>query len=409
MKSHYYYSKDGITVSIVQDVRRPLANGLYPIKVRVTYRRDRSYYPTGKSLSIEDWDRLTVSRQQSVVSVRKDIENSFDLVRTAVEELAYAGDFTLSKLNVRLKSRSIVSLNDAIQSRVENLKEEGRIGNSMIYLQLLNTVQRFAGKKISFEDVTPEWLRRFELFMREEEKRQTTIAIVLRLLRAVFNDAIRRMVVKESLYPFGKGKFEIQEGAGRKLALSLEEIGKIARYKSESAAQMKHRDYWMFLYLCNGLNVADFVKLRYSDIYDGEIRFTRQKTQRTVKVQQEISVTITDDMQRIIDAHGNIDRSGYIFPILSGNEDATKIKMKTQYLTRAINKYMALIAEALGISHISTYTARHSFATVLKRAGVSIAYISESLGHNNLKTTERYLASFEREEREKNAKYLTNY
>ena len=60
-------------------------------------------------------------------------------------------------------------------------------------------------------------------------------------------------------------------------------------------------------------------------------------------------------------------------------------------------------------SGISTYTAIHSFASVLKRSGANIAYISESLGHSDLKTTENYLASFEKEERVKNAAFLTNF
>ena len=84
-------------------------------------------------------------------------------------------------------------------------------------------------------------------------------------------------------------------------------------------------------------------------------------------------------------------------------------KCKTMYFTRAINKRMKEVGEQLGIGNISTYTARHSFATVLKRAGANIAYISESLGHQDLKTTENYLASFEREERQKNAELLTKF
>jgi hypothetical protein len=115
-------------------------------------------------------------------------------------------------------------------------------------------------------------------------------------------------------------------------------------------------------------------------------------------------------MQRIIDSWGNPPTpDSYIFPVLVGNESALVQKRKTQYLTRAINKRMAAVGEKLGIGHISTYTARHSFATVLKRSGANIAYISESLGHSDLKTTENYLASFEREEREKNAKLLTEF
>lgn len=407
--NNYYYSKDGIVVTAIQDARRQLSNGLYPIKIRVSYQRERAYYPTGKSLSVADWEKLTTSRQQSVISARKDIENSFELVRNAVEELAYRGFFSIAMLNVRLKAKAITSLSDAIAAKIEAQKEEGRVGNSMIYTTLSKSVMRFAGKSVKFEEVTPEWLKRFERFLRGEGKKQSTIAIAMRGLRSVFNDSIRRMEVKESLYPFGKGKYEIQEGSGRKLALPIDAIGKIARYESEFAARLKYRDYWMFLYLCNGINVTDLVKLRYDDIVDGEIRFIRQKTMRTSKVQQEIRVVLSEDMRRIIDNLGNLNRNGYIFPVLTGDETPLQAKLKTQYFTRAINKNMAIIAEELGLPRVSTYTARHSFATVLKRAGVSIAYISESLGHNSLTTTEHYLASFEREEREKNAKFLTNF
>jgi integrase/recombinase XerD len=64
--------------------------------------------------------------------------------------------------------------------------------------------------------------------------------------------------------------------------------------------------------------------------------------------------------------------------------------------TKTINKYVKRIAEAAGIEkHVTTYTARHSFSTVLKRAGAPIEFNSESLGHSNVRTTESYLDSFE--------------
>ena len=194
------------------------------------------------------------------------------------------------------------------------------------------------------------------------------------------------------------------------MALSLDQIGQIARYDDGSEATAKYRDYWLFLYLCNGINVADFVRLRFRDIVNGEICFVRQKTEHTTRARKEIRVTVVEQMRAIIDRWGNVpapDR--FIFPVLDGSEGAMRRKMKTQFLTRAINKRMHAIGEALGIGNISTYTARHSFATVLKRAGANIAYISESLGHQDLRTTENYLASFEREERIKNAELLTKF
>ncbi len=217
-------------------------------------------------------------------------------------------------------------------------------------------------------------------------------------------------MIREAQYPFGKDRYEIQEGEGRKMALTLVQIGRLARYEDGSDATAKYRDYWLFLYLCNGINVADFVRLKFRDIVNGEICFVRQKTERTTRTRKEIRVIVTDRMQTIIDRWGNPpapDR--FIFPVLDGSEDAMRRKMKTQFLTREINKRMKAVGEQLGIGPISTYTARHSFATVLKRAGANIAYISESLGHSDLKTTENYLASFEREEREKNAQILTKF
>ena len=219
-----------------------------------------------------------------------------------------------------------------------------------------------------------------------------------------------KIAIKDAQYPFGRGRYEIQAGEGRKLALTLEQIGQIANYEDGTEATAKYRDYWLFLYLCNGINVADFVKLRYRDIVNGEICFVRQKTERTTKIRKEIRVVVTERMQAIINRWGNPSRpDSFIFPILDGQEDAMRRKMKTLYITRAINKRMKEVGEQLGIGNISTYTARHSFATVLKRAGTNIAYISESLGHQDLKTTENYLASFEREERVKNAKLLTKF
>lgn len=404
------YAKDGITIAAILDTRRSKSTGDYPVKIRVTYKRIRSYYATGKNLSKDDWMRLNSTRQQSLLSIRKDIENSFELVRQAVENLSFRGEFSIEGLNDRLKSTSTTSLQRGFENKIEGLYKQGQIGSMVIYKNVLKSIIRFSARPIRFEEVTVSWLKRYVDFLRREGKSQTTIAITLRHIRAIMNEARKQGIIKEFQYPFGRGRFEIQEGEGRKMALSLEQIGQIANYDDGSQATDKYRDYWLFLYLCNGINVADFVKLKYRDIVNGEIYFIRQKTELTSRTRKEIKVIVTERMQAIIKRWGNTpDPNNFIFPILDGQEDAIRRKNKTQYLTRAINKRMAYIGQKLGIGNISTYTARHSFATVLKRAGANIAYISESLGHQDLKTTENYLASFEREERQKNAELLTRF
>lgn len=410
MNTYYNYSKDGITVSAVLDTRRLLKNGEYPVKIRVTYKRERSYYPTGKSLTVQDWDRLQISRLQSLHSIRKDIENSFMIIRMAVEDLAFRGDFSIDLLNARLKMSSGTTIDAIFQAREEELRSKNKISTADIYKSVLLNIRKMSSREIPLQSITPAWLKGFEEFLRGEDKAQTTIAIYLRAIRSVMNECRAAGIIKESQYPFGRGKYEIQEGDGRKLALTLEQIGMIARYDDGRETTTRYRDYWLFLYLCNGINVADFVKLRYRDIVDGEICFVRQKTESRTRKRKEIQVPLTPPMQRIIDKYGNDKATNdLIFPILTGKEDEIQRKAKTKYFTRSVNRRMAEIGEKLGIGNISTYTARHSFATVLKRSGANVAYISESLGHQSLKTTENYLASFEKDERKKNAELLTQF
>lgn len=404
------FSKDGITVAVVLDKYKPKKNGLFPVRVRVTYRRQRQYYPTGKDLTPKQWDAMPTTRNRELRAIRESISNSFDIVRQNVEDLASVSGFSFDALNGRLKAGINDTVNTAFRVKIEALRMNGQVGNMIVYDNVLKGLERFAGDKIQFDAVTVDWVKRYERFLQSEDKTTSTIGIHLRTLRAIINEARRTGIVKESQYPFGRGRYEIQAGEGRKLALTLEQIGRIARYEDGSEATAKYRDYWLFLYLCNGINVADFVKLKYRDIIGGEICYVRQKTERTTKTRKDIRVIISDPMREIIERWGNDQApDNFIFPVLTGSEDATTQKRKTQYLTRAINKRMAAIGHELGIDHISTYTARHSFATVLKRSGANIAYISEALGHQDLKTTENYLASFEREEREKNAELLTKF
>ena len=405
-----HYSKDGITVAPVIDTSHPKKNGLFPVRIRVTYRRKLCYYTTGKDLTPEEWEMLPTTKVRTLVAVRKDIESSYQIVRTAVEDLLMRGIFSLENLNNRLKRAGGDTLNIAFEGKIAEMKAQERIGNMMAYRVVMKGIERFAGPRVPLSGVSVDWIRRYEKFLLKEGKSRTTVGIHMRHIRAILNDMKRCGKILEAQYPFGRGRYEIQAGEGRKLALTLEQIGQIANYEDGTEATAKYRDYWLFLYLCNGINVADFVKLRYRDIVNGEICFVRQKTERTTKTRKEIRVVVTERMQAIINRWGNPSRpDSFIFPILDGQEDAMRRKHKTMYFTRAINRRMKEIGERLGIDNISTYTARHSFATVLKRAGANIAYISESLGHQDLKTTENYLASFEREERQKNAELLTKF
>ncbi|KAA6337156.1 Tyrosine recombinase XerC [termite gut metagenome] len=407
----FKYSKDGISVLTVQDIRRKKQSGLFPIKIQVVYNRLQRYYNTGKELSQENWAALSETKSKRLIEIRADIKNSFEKVEATVRILVEEGNFSFDMLNTRLGKCTNDTLNTAFQAKIDSLVETGAIGNSITYSCALRHLEKYAGTKISFDSITVDWLKRYEKAMLNEGKSYTTISMYIRSMRALFNEAKNAGIIKEAQYPFGKGKYEIPTGKGRKMALTLQQIKQILNYTDEAEATEHYRDLWFFSYLCNGININDMLKLRYANIDGDEIHFYRSKTLHTSKEKKEIEALLTPEMKQIIERWGNPDRNpnSYVFPFLTGDEMPIEQKKRIQDITRRINKHIKKIGDTLGISGISTYTARHSFATVLKRSGANIAYISDSLGHSDLKTTENYLASFEKEERIKNAAFLTNF
>lgn len=408
-KPLHIYAKDGITVASILDVRRAKIGNVYPIKIRVTYKRDRQPYSTGKDLSMEDWERLPAAKSLTLSDIRASVENSFNIIRDAVEELASNAIFSFAELDLRLGRGVTSNLREAFEAKIERTDN---YGHKQMLKTSMRSVERFAGKNIPLENVTADWLKKFEKFLLSEDKKQTTIAMHLRAIRAIINESIQNGWIKGGLYPFAPGKFSIKEGTGGKRPITPAQVGQIARFDNGSPAMRRYRDYWLFLYYCNGINIADFVKLKYKNIVDEEICFIRQKTENTVRKQQHIRVAINSEMQKIIDTWGNPKLPDhYIFPILApGDADPEILFKKKQYFTRALNKRMKMIGEELGFEiRVSSYTARHTFATVLKNEGVPVALIKESLGHKDIKTTENYLASFEKGSRKQISDILLKF
>lgn len=408
----FKYSKDGVSVLTVLDTRRAKKSGLYPVKVQVVFRRKQKYYSTGKELSKENWERLLKAKSKLMAEIREDVETSFSIIKQQINELIQKGEFSIESLNIRLgRQMREVNLHNAFELKMNELLDNEQASTYLNYQSALKSLENFGGTCIPLENITVDWLKRCEKYWLAEGKSYSSISIYFRALKCIFNRAIRDGILKESSFPFGKNKYEIPEGYGRKLALNLSEIKKVMSYKDGTEDIEEFRDLWVFSYLCNGINFMDLLFLKYSNIVDGEICFVRSKTSRTAKHSKEIRAIITPEMKNIIHRWGNTQQSPqtYIFKYAQGTENAfERIRLVRRIVTKC-NRRLKKIAQDTGLAQLTTYTARHSFATVLKRAGAKTSYISESLGHSNLAVTENYLAYFEKEERIRNAQFLTDF
>ena len=166
------------------------------------------------------------------------------------------------------------------------------------------------------------------------------------------------------------------------------------------------------MYLCNGLNVKDFCLLKHKNISDDILSYERAKTKRSKNNGEKITVSLKPQAKEIIKRWGqvSINSDTYIFPHLQKGMTAERERKVTQQVTKNVNKHMKRIAKELGLNKaVTTYFARHSFATVLRNSGVSTEFISEALGHSSMKTTQSYLAGFEQETIHKITDALTNF
>ena len=400
--------KNGVVVSVLLDTRTVNKEGTYPVKIKVYFQGKPKYYPTGICMSTkEELEEVLESKSKKNIEIQDIIGKELSRILKNVDILVERGTFSFSNLNNMLGKNIGGSLNEMISAKIKELENEEKFGTSAFYKGTLSLLKRYMKHDVPIKEVTVEWLNGLEKFILKTAN-QTTVAMNMRNIRATMNIAKQVGVIRESDYPFGRGKYQIKEGSGKKKALNKKQLKAIAEYSDGSMTTEFYRDLWLFIYFCNGLNVADLISLKFSDIQNGEISFIRKKTKDRTHDVKRIYAAITPEMYSIINKWGNDPKkSVYIFPFLKPGDSAWEHEKKKKNLTKLINKRMKMIGEKLNLGKITTYVARHTYATVLRNEGVPISIISPMLGHSSVTTTEIYLADLESEYRAKNASLLS--
>ena len=422
-------TKNQILTAIYIDKTHPQKNNECRISIRITFNRKRKYYSTPYSLT--NYEFLTeilgkeLSKEEKKESNKPQLKKAkHEYKEIALELQAYENKaakiirdlpvFTFELFEKHFFTNRIVNntINNAFDYYINSLKLNNQVGTAVSYGCSKISLDKFI-PGIRFTDVTPEFLRKYERWMLENGKSITTIGIYLRQLRTIFNNAIADELIPKEIYPFGKKRYEIPTGNNIKKSLPLSDIALIYNYKvKKNTAIARSKDYWLFMYLCNGMNMKDVCLLKYKNVKDNVIEFERAKTIRTKRKVEPIRVALTADVKRIISKYGNKDThpTNYIFPVLTKDLTAERERQLIQQITQLVNDHMKLIAKKLGIENkVTTYAARHSFATILQRSGVSTSFISEALGHSNVKTTQNYLGGFEDAAKLETVKALTAF
>ena len=396
-------------ISIVCFKSKILANGEHPLILRISQGKLRYFKSLGISVKPSLWNFDKEEPKRNCPN-REQLLNIMNLTRQKYVDMMFelkvlGKDFTPQSLAESVeKNTNKQNVGTYIQHIVQYMTAEKRLGNAKAYTSCYNSLLKFAGNlDIPFTDIDVNWLKRYELCLRERGNSDNTIGIRMRELRAVYNKAIEDNVVNEKYYPFTKFKISHYCKGKCKRAITKSEINKIINVDlSEittycSPLLYLSKDLFTFSYLCCDMNMIDIAYLKYSDIINGRVCFIRHKTR------QPITFQLLPQAMQIIDKYrkDGVQQSDYVFPILDRKFHRTEQQQydRIRKVIKGMNKSLKKIGTHLNISiPLTTYVARHSFATVLKRSGVNIALISEAMGHTSLSTTQLYLDSFENEQ-----------
>lgn len=275
---------------------------------------------------------------------------------------------------------------------VDGLQMEGSFGTAHVYKSSLNAIISYYGNRdFTFHEITPEWLKGFEIHLRSRGCSWNTVSTYLRTFRAVYNRA-----VDSHFAPYVPHLFRtVYTGtrADRKRSLGMEDMKKVFTKMQTSAVSpnmQRVRELFVLMFLLRGLPFVDLAYLRKSDLHDNVITYRRRKTGRP------LAVTLTPEAMEILKKYMSRDSSSpYLFPILSNREGTKEAYREYQLALRNFNRQLMLLGEILGLGdRLSSYTARHTWATTAYYCEIHPGIISEAMGHSSITVTETYLKPF---------------
>ncbi|MEL6412974.1 MAG: site-specific integrase, partial [Bacteroidota bacterium] len=363
-----------------------LKNGEHPLMLRVSGNNQRKHVSLGVSSPAALWDdqKLTPKRnhpqkeflksliqckinayQQAAIKHKEDIHTPEDLI--AIVEKG------------RVKEQAVFPFFEEV---IDRLMRAGKVGNANVYKDAKKALKKFVGDRpILFMEMNTKFLHEYETFLRSRGLADTTLSVYFRTLRTLCKKAIKEERTKAEHYPFkhfNVSKFNIKT---KKRAISKEEITRLEQLSVPSDSPLFNaRSYFLFSYYGQGINFRDMAQLRWKDFVKGRIFYKRAKTGKYL--QFKLLPPALEILTHYRDLTGT-SLENYIFPILKKDVHVTpkQLDNRTDKVLKQVNTGLKVLAKMAGITtSLTTYVARHTYATVLKNSGVPIQVISEALG-----------------------------
>ncbi|WP_395804872.1 site-specific integrase [Daejeonella sp.] len=387
-----------VHVRTLLDTRRARFDGSFNIIYRITHYKKVYTLSSGISVHTNHWNSHSSEIDRihpNAARLNLKLSKRFFEIQRAILELE--DHFSIEELKALLEGKpkqveEPITFKTFSDKLIKNMHQINKSGNALIYQTAVNRFLAFCGNpNILFNEINYTLLEQFSHSLAIQGLKVNSISNYFRTLRAIYNKAIKQKVVERTFYPFYDLKIKSERTLKR--AVLRQDIAKLEQLDlSENKPAKRALDSFLLSFYLIGISFTDMAYLTNKNVIEGRIVYRRRKTHK------EYSIKLFPQAKAILESFYQED-SKYLIPILPNNvvEDSLRAKKLIHQWIKTTNKYIKRMGIDVGIpAPLTTYVARHTFATTAKKLGYSNELIAEALGHEyGNKITNIYLDSFD--------------
>lgn len=365
---------------------------------QVIHKRIARQISSGYKLHPLEWDAENkkivfppftgAARQQYLISlkntVREDIRKLQNIISCLNREgTGYTAEDVVSIYLSPAGKRNFISFARNLAAELEQI---GKRCTAETYTTATNSFARFRKERdIPLDDMNSDLMTAYEVYLKSIGICPNSISFYMRNLRAIYNRAVDKELTIQR-HPFKHVYTGIDKTLKRAIPLNV--IRRIRDMDLSMNPVMDYaRDIFMFSFYTRGMAFVDMAFLKKKDLHNGVLSYRRHKTGQRLFIKWE------KPMQELVDKY-DTDGSPYLLPIIKNNGNDERRQYKNEI--HRVNNKLKKIGERLGLlTPLTTYVARHGWASVAKSKNIPIATISEAMGHDSETTTRIYLASLD--------------
>jgi len=357
---------------------------------RVIHKRKVCLVNTGVKIYPQEWDAndfKPIGRNASnclskIEAVRTRLDNIISILANSKPDYS-AHDV----IDMYHDSDTIVGFISYARKLISSCRKSNRLSAADHYTSATNSFLKFLDSdEIRFDRIDTQLICSYEAFLKGEGLCPNTTSYYMRKLRAIYNLAVEeKLTIQRN--PFD----HVYTGVAktRKRSMKLKELKMLQELDlSESPLDSLARDIVLFSFFTRGMSTVDIAYLKKTDLKNGVLTYSRQKTGQRIEVKWEKA------MQDITDKYAD-NNSIYMFPLIRNpGKDERRQYINASHL---INHHLKDLGKLIGMSEpLTTYVARHTWASLAHENDIPLSVISQGMGHDSEKTTKIYLAALDR-------------